>query len=663
MIKFSVIFLLSVAACLVLEAGPEPKPAGDLWVDASASGDGDGSTGKPFSTIQQAARVAVAGDTIHVRPGIYRERVMPERGGDPGQPIVYQSEVLHGAVVTGSDVWSPSWRDEGSGIFSAGVDDKLFTDTNYVDGGNPYRIAYNWDQQRKRPPYPFASVSWTLGQVFAEGKTIKETSSRKELAATTQTWWFDPAANRIAVNLGGKNPRDFKMELTTRRGVFRPLKKGLGYIEVRGFVFEHCANQFPGKFWTKPEYAESGMVGTRGGHHWLIESNIIRQAKSIGLAFGTSGGGGTFDNELPAQADPAGQWVGFHHITGNVFDGNGAIGAMGYNHHGVEFSGNLFISNNALLNTSYETGGLKTHAAYDLVVSGNWFVDNDCEGAWLDNTWKNCRIVRNIFLGNRGKNLFFEMDDNRPETESLAADNIFLHRRLQLEPAGTQPPEPWAAKMVGIYGHDASGVRIEHNLFLGDGFGIYFRKMADRKGGAGYVTAIKNMFAGEKLTAVSLPVENPPNVWNNFFDANLYPATRQPFAATGWSFPNSKVDQAGVERILKLATGTGEPPKNFGSPDKPPSGYFLTLAQWQKVMGFDDHSHATDMAWSFDRKNWQLTLTLPEALMTGAAINDCKMKTDFFGRPFSAVDSAGPFAGLHAGTQTIALPRPAENQD
>jgi len=88
-----------------------------------------------------------------------------------------------------------------------------------------------------------------------------------------------------------------------------------------------------------------------------------------------------------------------------------------------------------------------------------------------------------------------------------------------------------------------------------------------------------------------------------------------------------------------------------------------TLAQWQKVMGFDDHSHATDMAWSFDRKNWQLTLTLPEALMTGAAINDCKMKTDFFGRPFSAVDSAGPFAGLHAGTQTIALPRPAENQD
>ena len=99
MIKFSVIFLLSVAACLVLEAGPEPKPAGDLWVDASASGDGDGSTGKPFSTIQQAARVAVAGDTIHVRPGIYRERVMPERGGDPGQPIVYQSEVLHGAVL------------------------------------------------------------------------------------------------------------------------------------------------------------------------------------------------------------------------------------------------------------------------------------------------------------------------------------------------------------------------------------------------------------------------------------------------------------------------------------------------------------------------------------------------------------------------------------
>jgi len=391
----------------------------------------------------------------------------------------------------------------------------------------------------------------------------------------------------------------------------------------------------------------------------VIASNIIRQAKSIGLTFGTSGGTGNFDNELPAQADPSGKLVGFHRIVGNVFEANGAIGAMGNNHQGVEFSGNLFISNNALLNTSYETGGLKTHAAYDLLVNGNWFVDNDCEGAWLDNTWKNCRIVRNIFLGNRGKNLFFEMDDNRPETESVAADNIFLPGRPQLAPASTQPPKPWEAGSVGIYGHDASGVRIEHNLFLGDGFGIYFRKMADRKGGAAYVTASHNLFIGDKLTAVCLPVENPPNVRSNFFDANIYPATRRPFAATGWSQPNSKVDQAGVERMLKLVGESPEPPVVFGNPERQPAGYSLTLDQWRKGMGFDRHSEVVGIAWSFDRKNWRMTLTLPDQPKIGFSGGRAVTETDFFGQRFSGSDEAGPFSGLGGGAQIINLPAPA----
>lgn len=632
--------------------------ASELWVDASSVRDGDGSVAKPFTSIQAASREAIAGDTIRVQPGVYRERVMPERGGEPGRPIIYQSEVLHGAVVTGSDVWSPVWRDEGHGIYSGELDPALFKDNGYVDGGNPFRIAYNWDQKRNRPPYPFAGVNWTLGQVFADGKTLKETSSRTEITVTSGSWWYDSKANRIVVNLGGKDPRNLRIEITTRRGVFRPLKKGLGYIEVRGFVFEHCANQFPGKFWENSNYAESGMVGTRSGNHWVIADNIFRDAKSIGLTFGTSGGIGEFDNELPAQIEPHASLVGFHIITGNVFEANGAVGAMGCNTHGVQFSGNLFTANNALLNTSYETGGIKTHGAFGLHVEGNWFADNECEGIWLDNTWKNCLIARNIFLGNRGKNVFFEMDDNDAKTPSEVCDNVFLLGRPPLRPVGSQPAPPWSVWPVGIYGHDASGVRIEHNFFAGDGCGVFFRKMDDRKGGAGRISMNANFFAGRGLNAVCLPIDNPPNVRDNLSDFNIFPSFPRPFAATGWSLPKGVVDRKGVEKIFHRATAAGGEVVCLGKSNTPPPGYELSFDQWRKVMNFDHHSVAADIGWELDRKNWRINLTIPELPLLGKHPNESLVETDFLGRPFSDSVEAGCFGYVKSGVNSIQLPAP-----
>ena len=43
------------------------------YVNAQASRDGNGSKEMPFRRIDDAARIAVAGDEILVSPGIYRE--------------------------------------------------------------------------------------------------------------------------------------------------------------------------------------------------------------------------------------------------------------------------------------------------------------------------------------------------------------------------------------------------------------------------------------------------------------------------------------------------------------------------------------------------------------------------------------------------------------
>lgn len=190
------------AALALLMLGP--VRAADLWVDAAAAGGGDGSAARPWRTMQAAARVAAPGDTVRVRPGIYRERVMPARGGEPGRPIRYVSEVRHGAVVKGSDLWAPAWRDEGGALYSAELDEALFTDTNYVDGGNPYRIAYEWDKERNQlPPWPHRAVQWTLGQVFLDGRPVREASARAELGTALPAWWYDAAANRIMLALDG----------------------------------------------------------------------------------------------------------------------------------------------------------------------------------------------------------------------------------------------------------------------------------------------------------------------------------------------------------------------------------------------------------------------------------------------------------------------------
>jgi hypothetical protein len=62
------------------------------YVDASAFRDGDGSEKRPFKHINDAAKIAQAGDEIVVKPGIYREHVVPKNAGTKDNPIVYRSE-------------------------------------------------------------------------------------------------------------------------------------------------------------------------------------------------------------------------------------------------------------------------------------------------------------------------------------------------------------------------------------------------------------------------------------------------------------------------------------------------------------------------------------------------------------------------------------------
>ena len=70
-----------------------------IYVNANAGRDGNGTANMPFRHINDAAKVAKAGDEVLVSPGVYREYVNPIHAGEEDARISYRSTQPLGAVI------------------------------------------------------------------------------------------------------------------------------------------------------------------------------------------------------------------------------------------------------------------------------------------------------------------------------------------------------------------------------------------------------------------------------------------------------------------------------------------------------------------------------------------------------------------------------------
>jgi len=89
---------------------PEPfTPEGpitrqDYYISPDGSDSNDGkSLEHPFLTIQKAASVMQAGDTCHIRAGVYRETITPAHSGQPGAPITFKPYKDERVVISGAE--------------------------------------------------------------------------------------------------------------------------------------------------------------------------------------------------------------------------------------------------------------------------------------------------------------------------------------------------------------------------------------------------------------------------------------------------------------------------------------------------------------------------------------------------------------------------------
>ena len=371
-----------------------------------------GSREAPFLTINRAAALAYAGDTITVGAGIYREWVNPAHPGTALQPIVYEAEPGEKVVITGSEAIS-DWT-QVNGLWTASVPNSVFGPRH------PYleEVFGDWN-------FDFGPVKKVVhtGAVYLDGAWMKEAQSPEELAETPMTWRaaVDAEKTTFTVNFGDADPNATLTEYTARPNVFWPEKTNMDYITVRGFELRHAATN-----WAPPTGLQEGLIGPHWSKGWVIEDNVIHDTMCVGLSLGkdvTSGHnewsrlhfkeGTQRERESIFRAlhrDWDKRFIGSHTVRNNVIYNCEQAGIVG--HLGGVFS---VIEHNHIYNIAMggviggaEQAGIKLHAAIDVLIKGN-FIHDSCMGIWLDWQDQGAHITGNTMFRNQSTDIFVEI--------------------------------------------------------------------------------------------------------------------------------------------------------------------------------------------------------------------------------------------------------------
>lgn len=476
----------------------------EYYVRSEAAAPGRGTKEQPFPTIQQAAELAEAGDTIWIGEGIYREWVRPVHGGtDEAHRIVYESMPGERAIISGAEELT-DWVCLGDDIWRTVIPAAMLKDYNPYDDC----IYGDWYDD-------FGQVHHT-GEIYMDDMALYECPDVK-LVKKDGGWTaiVSERETEIRIHVPGINPNEHRMEASIRPCCFFPDQEGRSYITVSGLIIEKAATQ-----WAPPTAFQPGAIGPHWSRGWIIENCTIRHSKCVGISLGKrhnrkdniwsldprKGGAQTY-TEMVFENLRNGwskDMVGGHRLLKNVICDCGQAGVVGC--MGGAFS---TISGNHIynINTRGEFGGaemagIKLHGAIDAVIEGNQI--HDCiRGLWLDWEAQGARVSGNAFFENVEEDVFIEvchgpcMIDNNlllspcsllnVSQGTALVHNLFAGKiRLEREPNRFTmyhaPHDTAVAGMMIIYGGDD---KICHNLYIGrhgeEGYGnVVYNGYPDR---------------------------------------------------------------------------------------------------------------------------------------------------------------------------------------
>ncbi|MDC3417627.1 right-handed parallel beta-helix repeat-containing protein [Aquibacillus salsiterrae] len=469
----------------------------------------EGTQQHPFLTINKAASVAAAGDTVIVHEGVYREWVKPKYAGlSEYRRITYQAAEGEKVVIKGSEQIN-DWEQVEGNVWKVVLANEFFGDYN------PYKQEIFGDWVVYNPGRHLGDV-YLNGMSFYEAETLEQLQNPEVKTEVLDHWtktivpvknqeqtkylWYtevDDTHTTIYANFQGANPNEELVEINVRKACFYPEQVGVNYITVRGFEMAQAATP-----WTPPTADQPGLIGPHWSKGWIIEDNIIHDSKcsaiSIGKEITTGHNYRTIRKDKPGyqyqlesvfsarQIGWSKEKIGSHIIRNNTIYDCGQNGVVG--HLGCVFSEiyNNHIYNIALKREFYghEIAGIKLHAAIDVQIHDNRI--HDCSlGTWLDWQTQGTRVSRNIYYRN-SRDLFVEVSsgpyivDNNILTADYALDNHaqggayinnivrgkMVHRKM-LDRA-TPYHVPHSTEVAGfapVYGGDD---RFINNIFIGD---------------------------------------------------------------------------------------------------------------------------------------------------------------------------------------------------
>lgn len=419
------------------------------YVSVNGNDGFSGTEEKPFRTINRAAKIAVAGDTVRVHGGTYREWVDPQNAGSSDTcRIVYEAVEGETPIIKGSEEVT-GWEKVAGTVWKKRIPNETFGDFN------PFAIPLFGDWLLKPDTYDVH-----LGDVYLNGISLyeapdmeslyraerRERSLYENLAAdaeekilypeqTVYQWYacVEKAYTDLFCNFQEYDPNQELVEISVRPCCFFPKRTGIHYITVRGFEMAQAATQ-----WAPPTAEQIGMVGPHWSRGWVIADNHLHDAKCSAVSLGkeiTTGqnfhrrflrkSGYQYQQEavfLGIRSGWSKERIGSHVVENNEIHDCGQTAIVG--HMGAAFS---HIWHNHIYNVGvkqeffgFEMAGIKLHAPLDVVIENNNI--HDCSlGIWLDWQAQGARITKNLFHQNV-RDLMIEVTHG----PCLVDNNIFL---------------------------------------------------------------------------------------------------------------------------------------------------------------------------------------------------------------------------------------------
>ncbi|MFF2243333.1 right-handed parallel beta-helix repeat-containing protein [Arthrobacter sp. NPDC058130] len=482
-----------------------------LHVATTGSDLSDGTADHPFRTINHAATCARPGDTVVVHEGTYREWVRPIRGGISDQRrITFEAASGEHVLIKGSEQIS-EWVKVAGTVWKTAVSNAMF------GGFNPYSEEIDGDWI----VYAAADAGKKhLGDVYLNGLSFYEAESLDDVFnprrrtnmvdnwtgstdyvrnpdQTLYTWYAEVGESETVIwaNFQGADPTTELVEINVRRSVFFPTDHHMNYITVRGFELAQAASP-----WTPPTADQPGLIGPNWAKGWIIEDNVIHDAKCSAISLGKEGSTG--HNFATVRGDKPGYqyqlesvfsarqigWdrdhIGSHIVRRNTIFDCGQNGIVG--HLGCVFS---TIEDNHIYNIAvkrefygYEIAGIKLHAAIDVAIRHNRI--HDCSlGIWLDWQTQGTRVARNLLYGN-SRDLFVEVSHgpylvehnilgSRASLEVFSQGGAFVNNlvcgTVSVEPVVERPTPyhaPHSTEVAGYAAIHAGDDRYIGNIFL-----------------------------------------------------------------------------------------------------------------------------------------------------------------------------------------------------